>query len=54
MNRQNAGAISFYERAGFRTEGVVVQDIGSGFVMDDFRMAKPVADKYGRQQQGQP
>lgn len=40
VNRHNAGSIAFYRRAGFEVTGSLVQDIGHGFVMDDFRMAK--------------
>jgi len=40
VNRHNASTIAFYERVGFRKTGTLVQDIGNGFVMDDFRMAK--------------
>ena len=43
VNRNNAGSIAFYERAGFRKTNELVTDIGAGFVMDDWRMAKPVA-----------
>ena len=38
----NIGAISAYEKLGFRKVGSLVQDIGSGFVMDDFAMEKGV------------
>ena len=40
VNKHNAGSIAFYRRAGFEVTGSLVQDIGHGFVMDDFRMAK--------------
>jgi diamine N-acetyltransferase len=40
VNRHNAGSIAFYERRGFRKTGELVTDIGGGFVMDDWRMAK--------------
>ena len=43
VNRNNAGSIAFYERAGFRKTNELVTDIGAGFVMDDWRMAKSVA-----------
>ena len=39
-NRNNAGSIAFYERLGFRKTQSLVTDIGGGFVMDDWRMAK--------------
>jgi GNAT superfamily N-acetyltransferase len=40
VNKHNVGSIAFYERLGFRKTGAVVTDIGHGFVMDDWRMAK--------------
>ncbi|MGD9611993.1 MAG: GNAT family N-acetyltransferase [Kiritimatiellia bacterium] len=40
VNKHNAGAIAFYERMGFRKTNALVTDIGAGFVMDDWRMAK--------------
>lgn len=42
VNRHNAGSIAFYERQGFRKTRELVQDIGNGFVTDDWRMAKIV------------
>jgi GNAT superfamily N-acetyltransferase len=42
VNKHNAGSIAFYERMGFRKTNAVVTDIGAGFVMDDWRMAKTV------------
>ena len=35
-------ALRAYERAGFRVAESVCQDIGAGFVMDDFVMRRPV------------
>ena len=43
VNRNNAGSIAFYERMGFRKAQTIVTDIGAGFVMDDWRMAKNIA-----------
>jgi len=43
VNRHNSESISFYERLGFQKTGTLVQDIGGGFVMDDFRMAKNIS-----------
>ena len=40
VNRNNSDSIAFYRRMGFTVTGNVVQDIGNGFVMDDYRMAK--------------
>lgn len=40
VNRHNHKAISAYQRAGWHIEDEVVIDIGSGYVMNDFVMAK--------------
>jgi hypothetical protein len=32
-----------YERMGFSIAEAIVMDIGGGFVMDDYRMEKPVS-----------
>lgn len=40
VNKQNKASIAFYERCGFALREPVVVDIGGGFVMDDFVMAK--------------
>lgn len=42
VNKHNIHAINWYTRMGFNNSGSVVQDIGRGFVMDDYRMEKPV------------
>jgi len=42
VNKQNTKAIAAYRRNGFTTVATVVTDIGAGFVMDDFIMAKPL------------
>ena len=42
VNKNNTGAIRSYEKIGFRNVGSLVQDIGSGFVMDDYAMEKTV------------
>lgn len=42
VNRRNHLAIMVYERLGFNNVGTVVTDIGNGFVMDDYRMEKPL------------
>jgi RimJ/RimL family protein N-acetyltransferase len=42
VNKANSPAIRAYQRAGFTFLDDVCTDIGSGFVMDDFRMEKPV------------
>ncbi len=38
VNKDNAGSIAAYTRLGFVTTGEVVADIGSGYVMDDYKM----------------
>ena len=43
VNRNNAGPMAFYKRMGFVRSGCLIQDIGSGFAMDDFTMAKPIS-----------
>ena len=40
VNKNNSDAIRAYEKVGFRNVGSLVQDIGSGFVMDDYEMEK--------------
>jgi GNAT superfamily N-acetyltransferase len=40
VNKRNAKAIAAYQRNGFVIVESVVTDIGGGFVMDDFIMAK--------------
>lgn len=43
VNKRNEAAIAFYQRCGFAVREAVVVDIGGGFVMDDYVMAKPLA-----------
>jgi len=40
VNKLNTNAIKAYEKTGFIKKGPVVQDIGLGYVMDDFIMEK--------------
>lgn len=42
VNKGNP-AVNAYKRLGFRVAADLVMDIGGGFVMDDFRMEKPLA-----------
>jgi diamine N-acetyltransferase len=42
VNKRNAAAIAAYRRFGFAIREEVVVDIGNGFVMDDYVMAKPL------------
>jgi len=44
VNRRNARAIAAYQRNGFRIVETVLVDIGGGFVMDDYVMAKDLPD----------
>ncbi len=45
MNKRNAQAIAAYRRNSFVIAESVITDIGGGFVMDDYVMAKSVSDK---------
>ncbi|HVF63911.1 MAG TPA: GNAT family N-acetyltransferase [Casimicrobiaceae bacterium] len=40
VNKRNRSAIDAYERCGFAIREAVVADIGNGFVMDDYVMAR--------------
>ena len=42
VNRRNAQAIAAYRKYGFAVVREVVEDIGGGFVMDDYMMIKPL------------
>lgn len=42
VNKNNARSITWYQRRGFTNVGSAVQDIGEGFVMDDFIMEKTI------------
>ena len=43
VNKNNVQAIRVYERSGFSVREAVVVDIGGGFVMDDYIMAKQLS-----------
>ena len=48
VNINNKQAINFYQKVGFKKTHCLVQDIGNGFVMDDYVMSKLIlmnADK---------
>jgi GNAT superfamily N-acetyltransferase len=45
VNKRNVKAIAAYERNGFAVVESIVTDFGSGFVMDDFIMAKNFAGR---------
>ncbi len=42
VNKNNTDTIKAYEKFGFANLGALVQDIGNGFVMDDYKMEKVV------------
>jgi len=42
VNKNNVDSIAWYERVGFVVSNPLVQDIGGGFVMDDYRLEKMV------------
>ncbi len=42
VNKNNVNSIRAYEKMGFKNVGPVVQDIGNGFVMDDYKMEKAI------------
>lgn len=46
VNKANAAAIRAYQRAGFVILEAVCTDIGSGFVMDDYRMEKVLVKNF--------
>ena len=39
VNKDNTHSIAAYKKMGFQITGPIFQDIGNGFVMDDFKMA---------------
>jgi ribosomal protein S18 acetylase RimI-like enzyme len=45
VNKKNHKAIRAYQRAGFTIVESVINQLGGGFVMDDYRMAAPCARK---------
>lgn len=42
VNRQNHAAIQAYLKHGFKVADLVVEDIGEGYVMDDYVMVKEI------------
>ncbi len=40
VNKNNIGAIKAYKKMGFINLGSVIQKIGNGFIMDDYKMIK--------------
>jgi len=41
--KHNQNAIKAYEQCGYATTGSLAQDIGEGFIMDDYTMEKSIA-----------
>jgi RimJ/RimL family protein N-acetyltransferase len=39
VNKDNVDSIAAYKKMGFHIAGPIVQDIGNGYVMDDYQMA---------------
>ncbi len=46
VNKNNRESIAAYEKTGFKKMKELVQDIGSGFVMDDYQMEKTVEPQF--------
>ena len=42
VNKNNHSAIKAYEKLGFENLGPKIMDIGNGFIMDDYKMAKVI------------
>ncbi|TRO64516.1 GNAT family N-acetyltransferase [Christiangramia sabulilitoris] len=42
VNKYNSNSIKAYEKMGFENVGSIVQDIGNGYVMDDYVLEKMV------------
>ncbi|MDP2088667.1 MAG: GNAT family N-acetyltransferase [Flavobacteriaceae bacterium] len=40
VNKYNTSSINIYEKIGFQNMGSIINDIGNGFVMDDYIMEK--------------
>ena len=45
VNKNNAHSIAWYARTGFQNAGPTIQDIGGGFIMDDYRMQKTIVQR---------
>lgn len=44
VNQHNIRSIRFYEQRGYRNVGRLMQDIGNGFVMEDYKMLKNLSE----------
>lgn len=40
VNKNNLSSIKVYEAVGFKNLGSIIQEIGGGFIMDDYKMGK--------------
>ncbi|MEM9144380.1 MAG: GNAT family N-acetyltransferase [Bacteroidota bacterium] len=40
VNKNNTGSIHVYQKMGFKNSGPLVQDIGGGYIMDDFLLER--------------
>ena len=54
VNKHNASSIQWYAKRGFQRVGSIVQDIGGGFVMDDFKMAKQIVAELSDKERENP
>jgi ribosomal protein S18 acetylase RimI-like enzyme len=45
VNKNNSHSISWYSMMGFINTASLIQDIGEGFVMDDYRMEKTIGQQ---------
>ena len=45
VNKNNSPSIAWYSRMGFVNTGSLIQDIGEGYVMDDYRMEKSIGQQ---------
>ncbi len=40
VNKYNTGSIKAYEKMGFKNVESIIQDIGNGYIMDDYKLQK--------------
>lgn len=45
VNKYNTGSIKAYLKMGFINVGEIVSDIGQGYVMDDYKLEKPLKNR---------
>ena len=46
VNKNNINSIKAYEKLGFKNDGPIVADIGSGYIMDDYKMSFEINKDY--------